>query len=107
MDHEYNTLSLAKAYESQGYYQDAKDIYDRLNETYQGKDTDIQAACTRMKKALENAPFAMSAQNTAQTRGTGSSKGETRVAQDLEKWLRLLILKKRLGLFKRIQARIL
>lgn len=104
MDHEYNTLSLAKAYESQGYYQDAKHIYDRFNEKCQGKDTDIQAACARMKTALENASFPVAA-HTVQKPDTATNKRETRVAQDLEKWLRLLILKKRLGLFKRIQAR--
>lgn len=104
MDLEYNTLSLAKAYESQGYYQDAKNIYDRLNAESRGKDTDIQAACTRMKKVLENTS-SPSAAITAQMPGTDSDKGETRVAQDMEKWVRLLILKKRLDLFKRIQAR--
>lgn len=104
MDHEYNTLSLAKAYESQGYYQDAKNIYDRLNEKSQRKDTDIQAACTRMKKSLENAGPSR-VMHTEQNRSTDIKQGDARVAQHLEEWIRLLIVKKRLNLFKRIQAR--
>ncbi len=106
MDHEYNTLSLAKAYESQGYYQDAKDIYDSLNEKFQGKDTDVQAACTRMKNVLENAAESSSLMQTEQDRSVDITQGDARVAEHLEEWIRLLVLQKRLGLFRRIQARV-
>ena len=106
MNHEYNTLSLAKAYESQGHYQDAKDIYDSLNEKFQGKDTDIQAACTRMKNALENAESS-GVMQTGQDLRIDIKQKDALVAHHLEEWIRLLILQKRLGLFQRIQARVL
>ncbi|MEE4364839.1 MAG: hypothetical protein V2J08_12965 [Desulfotignum sp.] len=105
MDHAYNTLSLAKAYESQGYYQDAKDIYDSLNEKFQGKDTDIQAACIRMKKALENVGSS-GVMQIQQDLGVDIKQADARVADHLEEWIRLLVLQKRLGLFRRIQARV-
>jgi len=105
MDHEYKTLSLAKAYESQGYYQDAKDIYEILNEKFQGKDTDIQAACARLETVLENAGSSQVMQ-TDQDRRSDMTQKHTQVAENLEEWLRLLILQKRLGLFQRIQARV-
>ena len=106
MDYEYHTLTLAKVYESQGYYQNAKEIYDRCNEKFQGKDTDIQAACARMKAALENA-VSTGMHIAEQNQHTDSKNGKTRVAAHLEEWVRLLILQKRLGLFHRIQARVL
>jgi len=42
-----------------------------------------------------------------QNQHTDSKNGKTRVAAHLEEWVRLLILQKRLGLFHRIQARVL
>ncbi len=104
MDQEYKTLELAKAYERQGYYHDALDIYDSLNETYRGADQDIQAGCTRLKKILEKAGPAGS-YSTEKGRKPGENQMEDRLAKKMEEWLRLLILQKRLGTFKRIQAR--
>jgi DNA-binding SARP family transcriptional activator len=104
MDHEYKSLELAKAYEHQGYYQDALDMYDSLNETYQGTDQDIQAGCTRMKKILEKAGPSVS-YSSGQEHKTDENQMKGRLAKKMEEWLRLLILTKRLGMFKRIQAR--
>ncbi|MFN2357494.1 MAG: hypothetical protein ABR534_07125 [Desulfotignum sp.] len=104
MDPEYTTLELAKTYEHQGYYQDALDMYDSLNETYQGTDQDIQAGCTRMKKLLEKAGPSVS-YSIGQGSKTDENQMEDQLAIKMEEWLRLLILTKRLGMFKRIQAR--
>lgn len=52
MDHGYNTRELAKTYETQGYYQDALDIYTQLDEKFQGNDTDVAAACRRVETLL-------------------------------------------------------
>ncbi len=104
MDQEYKTLELAKAYEHQGYFQDALDIYDSLNETYRGTDQEILAGCTRMKKILEKDGPSLS-YSTGQAGKTGENQMEDLLAKKMEEWLRLLILQKRLGMFKRIQAR--
>lgn len=52
MDHAYDTRELAKTYEAQGYYQDALDIYTKLDEKFQGNDTDVAAACRRLETFL-------------------------------------------------------
>lgn len=49
MDHAYHTRELAKAYETQGYYRQALDIYTVLNQNTRGSDIDIESACRRLE----------------------------------------------------------
>lgn len=51
MDDSVQTLELARIYESQGYYQDAFQIYSFLNEHH--PDSEIEAGFSRMKKRLD------------------------------------------------------
>ncbi len=57
MDHAYHTRELAKAYETQGYYRQALDIYTVLNRHTQGKDTDILTACKRVEPLAAEAEY--------------------------------------------------
>ncbi len=74
MDHAYHTRELAKAYETQGYYRQALDIYTVLNRHTQGKDTDILTACKRVEPLAAEAEY--------ETR-------KARLAVLLEDWLTL------------------
>ncbi len=70
MDHAYHTRELAKAYETQGYYQDALDIYIRLDR----ENTDVLAACRRLETLLaEKEPI----------------RSETRLTALIEDWVKL------------------
>ena len=93
MNLEYNTLELARIYENQGYFQDALDIYSGLNREARSQDPEIRAAVNRMEKALE--------------RKTEPVDPEQSVADSLEQWIQLLILEKRLRLFRKIRSRLL
>ena len=53
MDHDYDTQSLAKAYELQGHHREALDIYVRMNRKSRGRNPEILAACNRLEKILE------------------------------------------------------
>ncbi len=74
MDHTYHTRELAKAYESQGYFREALDIYTGLDRTFQGTDSEIQAACRRLETRLAE---------------TESEKREARLKILLENWFTL------------------
>lgn len=95
MSQEFNTLELARIYESQGYFQDAFDMYQALL-TERGQIDDpargqkINAGLKRMESALENQPRQSLAQNTL----------EKRIDLLWEQWLTLLVLQKRVDLMK-------
>jgi len=97
MSQEFNTLELARIYESQGYFQDAFDMYQALS-TERGQKDDpargqkINAGLKRMASALENQPMQPLAQNTL----------EKRIGFLWEQWLNLLMLQKRVDLMKPI-----
>jgi hypothetical protein len=74
MEHAYHTRELAKAYETQGFYRQALDIYTVLDQNAQGSDTDIQAACRRLE------PLAAEAEH---------EKRKTRLAVLLKDWFTL------------------
>jgi hypothetical protein len=74
MDHAYHTRELASAYETQGYYKEALEIYTRLDETFQGTDTDVQASCRRVETLLAREE---------------PGNRETRLTALLENWLTL------------------
>ncbi len=92
MNTEFKTLELAKLFESQGHYQDALEIYESLAQT--DDDPDISDACKRLRGLTGSSEKQF---------GEGSSQ---HMAGLLETWLRLLILKKRLGLYRKITSRL-
>lgn len=85
MDHEYDTQSLAEAYEAQGYQRDALEIYVRMNQKFPGRNPEIPAACSRLEKILAE-------KNAA----TGRPRPELMEKKSLpalaEQWLTLLLL---------------
>ena len=93
MNTEFRTLELARLFESQGHYQDALEIYESLAQS--DDDPEIAEACERLA--------ALAGDTTEKEVEKESSQA---MAERLETWLRLLILKKRLGLYKRITARL-
>lgn len=94
MKHQYDTWELAKAYETQGYYQDALDILVRLNRRNEGGDKEVLAACNRLEKILEK--------NTVPDDDTLPDDGtlpefskDTRLELMAQEWLRLWAIKYR------------
>lgn len=88
MSPEYKTKTLAQVYESQGYFQDALEIYEALDQENGGNDKSLKEACERMEAAL------------------ATPDPKERAAHLLEQWLKLLILEKRLGQFEKVRARL-
>ncbi|MCD4722661.1 MAG: hypothetical protein K8S13_22810 [Desulfobacula sp.] len=85
------TLELAKIYESQGYYEDALEIYSFLNN--RETTNEISAGLKRMEKRMED-------------EGPGSHP-EEKIFGLFEKWLMLMVLQQRLDNFKKIKLRLL
>ena len=94
MNQEFITMEMAKAYEGQGHFKDALDIYKSFAED-PVSGSKAREAVARVEAAMENLAKA----------GSGEPDHERRIEMLLEQWLRLLILKKRLGLFRKIKAR--
>jgi hypothetical protein len=125
MNQDIKTIELAKVYESQGYFQDALDIYTFLD----GKETSnsIQAAIKRMEKRVQEDGHADSQNENASDKMSELDKinvsnsikvsdsikvpdnikvhGKNRVPLLIEQWLMLMVLKQRLSAFKKIKAR--
>jgi hypothetical protein len=97
MNHDMKTLELAKVYESQGHYKEALEIYSFLNK--EKTSDEIKASVKRIEKKMgETISGSDQKENISQ---------EKKIAILLEKWLNLIVLKKRLTHFKKIKARLL
>ena len=94
MNQDIKTLELAKVYETQGYYKDAFEIYSFLK-TEQTSDA-VEAGLKRMEKKMEEKLAASGIKE--------SIPRPKKISMLLEKWLNLMILKKRLNNFKRIKS---
>lgn len=118
MSQEFNTLELARIYERQGYFQDAFEMYQALaaekEPTDDSKmDPDIISGLHRMESALQNqaAPPKDDPKDEledAPQNDPESLKGptpENRIECLLEQWLVILVLEKRLKLFKQVKSR--
>jgi len=75
------TLELAKVYENQGYFEDAREIYLFLDK--QDTTDEIRAGLDRLD-------------NQISAKGQDSNKPAT-ISRLFEKWLRLMVLKQRLS----------
>lgn len=91
MTYELKTFELAKIFESQGYYEDAFEIYSFLDA--KESSFEIKAGLERMEKKMD---------------GRGQKAyPEENISRLFEKWLMLMLLKQRLDNFKKIKARLL
>jgi len=101
MSQEFITLELARIYESQGYFQDAFDMYQALSTQIGQKDDperelEIDAGIKRMESALEERVLDPLAD-------TSPGKG---IDLLMEQWLILLMLQKRVNLMKQVKSRL-
>ena len=94
MNQEFVTMEMAKVYEAQGHYKDALDIYKILAED-PAAGQKAREAVARIEAALETPAPAAPAEPDP----------EKRIRKLLERWLQLLILKKRLDMFQKFKAR--
>ncbi len=106
MSQEFNTLELARIYESQGYFQDAFEMYQALaaeSEKADGQEMDheINAGLHRMESAMQNQ--ANPPENDPENL-TGPMP-EKRIEYLLEQWLIALVLEKRFNIFKQVKSR--
>ncbi len=106
MSHEFNTLELARIYETQGYFQDAFEMYQALatetgTEDGQEMVPEINAGLNRMESAMQNQ--ADPPENDLEPL-TGPMP-EKRIEYLLEQWLIALVLEKRLKIFKQVKSR--
>jgi len=106
MSHEFNSLEFARIYESQGYFQDAFDMYQALANECKEKgdqkcDPEINAGLVRMEFALQNQTNP-SKKNSDPVSAPAPS--EKRMDHLLEQWLMLMVLEKRLKIVKQVKS---
>jgi hypothetical protein len=113
MSQEFDTLELAKIYESQGYFKDAFEIYQALAENCDdnGKniiDPQINDGLNRMSVAMGNPPIQLGKEELEKTalETPASLPPEKRIEKLLEQWLMLMVSQKRLSLMKQVKSRI-
>ncbi|MCP4721452.1 MAG: hypothetical protein GY860_18505 [Desulfobacteraceae bacterium] len=102
MSQEFNTLELAKIYESQGYLQDALEMYQALakksgEKDGQEGDPEIDAGLDRMESAMENQPETIPEPFVPVS--------EKKIHHIMEQWLMLMVLQKRFNLMKQVKLR--
>ncbi len=124
-----HTIEIAKLYESQGYHEDAYQIYLKLEQGHSTSQT--RAGINRMKMKITAA--SESSDNADDfdfhdladgnltdddltdgdladgdlADGDGESIAKERIAQLCEKWINLIVLKHRLDRFKRFKSRLI
>ncbi len=103
MSQEFNTLELAKIYESQGYLQDALEMYQAIakksgEKDGQEPDPEIDAGLDRMKSVMQNQ------ENQPETIPE-LPMSEKKIQHIMEQWLMLMVLQKRSNLVKQVRLR--
>lgn len=110
MNVEFNTLELARVYESQGHFQEALGIYQSLADQGRANDPEIEAALERMKSVNEKhpAPLETTQQSSMDPEPSPglANDPEKKIEDLLAQWLMLMVLEKRLGLFQKIKTRL-
>ncbi|WDP88877.1 MAG: hypothetical protein HUN04_03650 [Desulfobacter sp.] len=117
MTEQFASIELARLYESQGYLDDALAMYRTL--THEGGDaamvSEAEEAVTRLEEQLsesrgtppDTAPLPeMEGMDIQEGRKEPESEQEKRMAALLEKWLMLMVVQKRVNVFKAIRARL-
>jgi hypothetical protein len=105
MIQEINTLELARIHERQGYFQEAFNMYQALaaESKKEGRkmDPEINAGLHRMEAAIQHQADPEENDSIA----SGKTLPEKKIERLLEQWLILLVLEKRLNLFKQVKSR--
>ena len=125
MTQNFASLALARLYEKQGYTKDALEMYQALDVSCYPDAEDIEGSIARLQAIETQAPLNTVAQETqgvsnneppkkdfhqsgsdvASSDMTGVSKEEG-MSLLLEKWLMLMIMQKRVDVFKDIKSRL-
>lgn len=110
MTRNFASLQLARLYEKQGYIDDALEIYRQIDTSQATDAKDILAAISRLE-ALKKTADATSKENLNKQgydalKPDQSRTREAGMAQLLEIWLKLIVMQKRVDIFKSIKARL-
>jgi len=119
MTQKFASIELARLYESQGYIEDALTMYKTLDQEDDAKSVEVRASITRLESALaemDTAPLSDDAGiekiiaevNEIDAEPTPGIKTdqETKISKLMDKWLMLMVVQKRVKLFKAIRARL-
>lgn len=133
MTRKFASIELARLYEAQGYVEDALSMYRSLDDDVLEGGAEVRAAVRRLELAVLQqegekgmsgkpddatpaGPGQMIASSLAALNGDlefeeripdrPQSPEERKIAGLMEKWLALMVVRKRLQLFKRIRARV-
>lgn len=110
MSRNFASLALARLYEKQGYIEDALEIYKSIDTSQSPDAKDIIDAISRLdaqKTTVDSKETAKESNSDVSVSdpGQGNTK-EARMANMLEVWLRLIVMQKRVDIFKTIKARL-
>ena len=125
MTRNFASLALARLHEKQGYTKDALEMYQALDASSYPDTEDIEGAIARLQAIEAKAPLNTEApevqgvSNNADTYQDLDQNGSDRVSSEmtavskeermsvlLEKWLMLMIMQKRVDVFKDIKKRL-
>lgn len=117
MTDQFASLELARLYESQGYLDDALAMYRTLAGEDGSEDavSEAREAVARLEELLSGPqdgpgdslePPEVPVDELAESPARILSKEEKRMADMLERWLLLMVVQKRVNLFKAIRARV-
>lgn len=104
------SLPLARLYEKQGYIDDALEMYREIDTSQSPDAKNILEAISRLEAQKEIADSKENLKEPCQDvskpdQVQGSTK-EARMAHLLEVWFRLIVMQKRVDIFKSIKARL-
>ncbi len=110
MTRNFESLALARLYEKQGHIDDALDMYREIDTSQSPDAKNILDAISRLEAQKKIADSKENLKDLSQDvlepgQVEGSTK-EARIAHMLEVWLRLIVMQKRVDIFKSIKARL-
>lgn len=120
MTRKFASIELARLYEAQGYLKDALSMYKDLDDDILEGGGEVRAAVKRLELALLKADEEDPPEQILLTLEELTAEGESepripeppirekeeKMTELMEKWLALMVVRKRLKLFKRIRARV-
>ncbi len=110
MTRNFESLALARLYEKQGYIDDALEIYRTIDTSQSPDAKNILDAISRLetqkKIADSKENLKEPSQDVLKPDQVQVSTQEVRMAHMLEVWLRLIVMQKRVDIFKTIKARL-
>jgi len=114
MTRNFATLSLGRLYEKQGYIDDALEIYREIDTSQSPDAKHILESISRLEAQKEIAdskenfkePFKEPGEDVLTPDQVQGSTKEARMAHMLEVWLRLIVMQKRVDIFKSFKARL-